>query len=146
MQFDGSAALDAALLASATGTGGILNGAKVGLTKALVDFDPNQPPGQVGTNECDYAGYARAAVTWNAPSISDDGQLEIVGTVPEFRPTDATVDNNAYQAFLVDSAGAKYLGSGQLDGNPIPMGTTLDALVVTMRFSVGSGGSVVSVS
>jgi len=92
-----------------------------------------------------YDGYADEAVTWLAPSVADDGTVEIVGTVGEFRPTGAVTPNTIFGALLLDGTGALIM-AGRFDGAPLPMGSVLDSLLVTPRWRAPSSGlmSVVS--
>lgn len=133
-------------LVAAGPNGGALNGAKCGLTKDDITPLSSLDLATVQAAECDFAGYAPKAVTWLAPSISDDGNQEIVGQVAEFRPTDETVDNTAHQAFLVNAAGDELLAIGTLDSAPVPMGHPTDSLLVILRIRNLSGGIVVDVS
>lgn len=79
-----------------------------------------------------YDGYAAEAVTWLAPSVSDDGKVEIVGTVGEFRPTGATTPNDIF-GFLITDGGGNLLYGGRFPDAPLPMNTTLDQIIVTPR-------------
>lgn len=146
MQLVATSAFNALTLTGLTGAGGALTGAKVGLTKADILPAPEVTLADVEAAEADFAGYARKAATWLAPSVSDDGKPEIVGQVPEFRPTDESVDNTAFQAFLVNAAGDELLALGTLDGAPIPMGQATDSLLVYLRVRQINGGLVQEIS
>jgi len=89
----------------------------------------------------DYDGYAAEAVTWLAPSVSDAGVPELIGTVGEFRPTGSVTPNTVYGILLTDGAGG-LLYAGRFDAAPLPMGSTLDVVVVTPRVTLSSGGTV----
>lgn len=92
-----------------------------------------------------YDGYAQSAVTWLAASRADDGSIELVGTVPEFRPTGALVSNTIFGYFLRDGAG-NLLASARDDLAPLPMGSTLDSILITVRVRITAGGLVSVVS
>jgi len=134
------------VLEDALASGKTLAGIKAGLTKTEIDFDPSLKPADVAASEADYAGYTRQLVTFNAPSISDAGAIEVVGTIPEFRPDDDTVDNQIFQLTLFSGDGTKLLAVAAFDNAPLPMGQALDAIVATVRVSVIPTGFVVSVS
>jgi hypothetical protein len=84
--------------------------------------------------KADYTGYGSDTVTWNAPSRADDGSIEVVGTMPEFRPSDAVAPNIIY-GFWETLAGDGSLGfAARFDGAPLPMEDALDAIVLTLRY------------
>jgi len=119
-----------AILLALTDTGGALDGAKVRLyvndvqpvvTSVVGDFDPTT-----------YTGHADKLITWLAPSIADDGSPECIGTVPEFRPTDAVVPNTVYGMIIIDSGSVMFEG-GRFEDAPLPMESALDSILVTVR-------------
>lgn len=119
-----------AVLFALTDTGGLLDGAKVRLftndvqpviTSVVGDF-----------TAATYTGHADKLVTWLAPSIADDGTPECIGTVPEFRPTDAVTPNTVFGAILID-AGAVMMEGGRFEGGPLPMESALDSILITVR-------------
>jgi hypothetical protein len=125
---------------------GILGSGSVGLvTSDSVNYGYNNDTLGMLASEGGYPGYARKAITWNAASIADDGTVEAVGVVPEFRPTGSS-SINAYGLFLTSSDSANIVGNGPLDGAPAPMGDTNSALVVTLRWRPTTGGLSVDVS
>jgi len=138
--------LIASMLASATAPGGALNGAKCHLTKEPVTVGKDTPIQAFLDAEADYAGYAAALITWLAPSIDDAGQPELVGTVPEFRPTGTDPENICYVTFLTDPTNAKLLLFGQLVEGGVGMASTSDSLLVTVRVRPNATGASVIVS
>ena len=92
-----------------------------------------------------YTGYAAEAVAWLAPAISDSGEVEVVGIVGEFRPTNSAVPNDVYGFILTDGAGV-LLGGGRFTDGPLPMNSALDQIIITPRVRplVGGIGEVVS--
>lgn len=95
--------------------------------------------------EADYSGYAAKAVTFLAPSISDDGQPELVGTVAEFRPTGTTVTNVIYGGWIVNATSALRYWF-RFDNPPLPMGATTDSILLTVRVRMSPSGLIVTVS
>jgi len=86
-----------------------------------------------------YTGYAAEAVTWLAPSVSDDGQVEIIGTAGEFRPTDAVTPNTVYGMLVTDGVTKVHYAARFPDG-PLPMEDALDAILLTLRARIPAAG------
>lgn len=86
----------------------------------LTDLDP-----------ATYTGYARKAVTWLAPIIGgDNGYPSMVGTVPEFRPTDGVTPNTIKGYFITEAlAGTDLLAIEYFD-TLVPLENALNALLV----------------
>lgn len=124
-----------ALLANAIA--GVLDGCKVRLGKADVSVTPDRPLADYTIANFD--GYANAAVTWSDPTISDDGEVEVIGNVPEFRPTGTVTPNEIYTVHLVDSAGTELHASKRLENAPIPMGAVTDAYQPILRYRPRTG-------
>lgn len=117
-----------------------LGSASVGLVSSdSVPFNRDTTLAELTPIEGGYTGYARKPVTWNAASISDDGTVEMVGTVPEFRPTGASTVS-MFGLFLTGLDSATLAGCGPLDGAPTPMIDGNSAIVVTIRFRPATGG------
>lgn len=95
--------------------------------------------------EADYSGYSAGAVTWLAPSISDDGTVEVIGTIPEFRPTATTIGNTIYGAWGQRAGADSIAFAAALDAEA-PMYATTDSLLLTIRLRVPSGGLAVEIS
>jgi len=138
--------LVASMLATATGAGGVLLGAKMHLTKSQVDISGDRTAPDFDAAEADYAGYAAQVITWLAPSISDIGQSEIVGTVPEFRPTGTDPENICYQCYITNAAGDKLLLAGPLADGGVSMASPNDSLLVHPRVRPTATGATVIVS
>jgi hypothetical protein len=93
-----------------------------------------------------YVGYAAGVITWLAPSIADDGSIEVVGTVPEFRPTNSVTPNSIFGAALINAAGNKLHAVSSLDGAPIPMASALNSILLTVRYKVSEQGAIVTIT
>jgi len=119
------------------GTGalpGVLQGAKAHLTNAATATGRTAPLSALLAAECKYAGYAAGAITWAASgNVSDDGFVEIIGKAPQFRPTDATTPESAYNLFITDTAGANLLLSGDFDA-PVNLRDAEHQLTITVRW------------
>lgn len=132
-----------AALAALTGVDGLLEGAKVALSQA--DFDAEDPGLlRAGLTLPTYVGYAQKLITWLAPSIADDGTPEVVGTVPEFRPTNSVTPNSIFGGAVVTAADALH-AAFKLD-TPAPMASAMDSMVLTVRLRYEETGLVVVVS
>jgi len=131
MDLTNTTKFELALALLATDVGGTLAGAKVRLfindalpvpASVVGDFDP-----------ATYTGHADKTITWLTPSIADDGHVEVIGTVPEFRPTDAVTPNTVFGAIIIDAGPVMLLG-GRFDDAPLPMESALDSIVITVRY------------
>jgi hypothetical protein len=135
MQWFGSNDFDIALAGDAvTALTGTLTGAKLHLTKDALAIDRNTTLADLAAIEADYNTYAAASITWLAVSIADDGSVELVGTVPEFRPTDALAPNDIHAAYITDSGATVKYFAAAFDDGPLPMNQTTDSIIVTLRF------------
>lgn len=125
---------------------GTLDGALLCLTKTSATLDKDTTLAALELIEADYNTYARTAIIWGDPSVSDDGQVEVVGSVAEFRPTDALAPNQVFGVFILDTTEAKVYFVGALDGAPLGMNTTLDSLILTVRYRPATRSLIVIVS
>lgn len=125
---------------------GCLDLAKVGLSIANQSADKDRTLAELVAAVPTYTGYALGSVTWSAATISDDGFIEFLGTVPEFRPADAVAADSIYLMFLQNTAGTKLYGVGRFDGAPLPMRSALDAIQLTLRWRPHDQSLVVFVS
>jgi len=112
-------------------TGGVLDGAVIRLFKN--DVMPTLTSVTADFTETDYVGFGDQTITWLEPSISDDGTIEVLGTVGEFRPTNDVTPNQVYGALLLDSTTAMLFG-GRFEGAPLPMESATDSILITVRF------------
>ena len=132
------------LAVTADALAGVLTANKVALYQNDIIPTPNRPLGDY--TEATYSGYAKEAITWSAPTLADDGSVEVLGIVGEFRPTSSVVVNSIYGLMLVDTTGAILYAAARFDAPPLPMNSTLDAIIVTVRVRIKAGGVVVTVS
>jgi len=123
---------------------GVLLANKVALYQNDIIPTPNRPLGDY--TEADYSGYAKEAITWSAATLADDGSVEVLGIVGAFRPTPSPIVNSIYGLMLVDTTGVILYAAARFDAPPLPMNSTLDAIVVTVRVRIAAGGVVVTVS
>lgn len=119
-----------AVLLALTDTGGVFDGAKVRLF--VNDVQPTVDSVVGDFTVTTYAGHGDELITWLTPSISDDGFPEVIGTVGEFRPTDAVTPNTVYGAIIIDGTSVMMEG-GRFDDAPLPMESALDSILVTVR-------------
>lgn len=126
---------------------GDLDAATVHLGKTNITVDRTTTKADLTATEANYTGYAAEAVTWLAPSVADDGGVEVVGIVGEFRPTDAVVDNAIYTLWVLSAVtGTPLCFCARFDNAPLPMASPLNSLVVTLRWRPQTGGIVITVS
>jgi len=137
-EFDAAAAADV--------IAGHLAAATVHLGQTNMTVDRNTTKAEMTAAEATYSGYAAETITWLAPSIGSDGEVEVVGIVGEFRPTSSVITNSIYTAYILSAVGGTPLCFvARFDNAPIGMGTTLDSIVVTVRWRPRTGGLVITV-
>jgi len=137
----------ASLLArAADDIAGSLAGLKVDLTKEALPVDGTTTLAEFNAVKADFTGYAQGEVTWLDPSISDDGTVEVVGTIDEWRPTAITVGNDVFDAYFTAAVGGALMFAGQLDGIPVPMRAVTDSLVLTVRYRPADQSIAVQIS
>lgn len=93
-----------------------------------------------------YTGYADGVLTWLATSRGDNGAIEVVATIPEFRPADAVAPQDIYGAALINAAGTKLQAVASFGDPPLPMRSALNAILATLRYRPEGGSLVVLVS
>lgn len=142
----GNNATDIAVGADAIGAAGALLTPNVHLVKADIAFDRETTLAQLDAAEADYDGYGVEALTWGPATIADSGEIEYQGVTGEFRPTGSVVQNVIYGIYLTDVANTTLLFCARFDDPPLPMGSTLDNIVVTPRWRPQTGGIVSVVS
>lgn len=110
---------------------GMLTGAEVRLF--INDFEPDRESVIGDYDPPTYTGNGDEAITWNAPSVSDDGTVEVVGTLGEFRPTDAVAPNDVFGAIILDGGGG-LLDAVRFPAGPLPMNSALDSILLVVRW------------
>lgn len=134
-----------ALGITADAIAGTLAANKVALYQSNTIPSPARPLSDY--TEATYDGYAKKSVTWSAPTRSDDGFIEVVGVIAEFRPTGSVTPNSIYGVLLVDTTGAILYGAARFDDPvPLPMNSTLDQILITLRIRITPGGLVVTIT
>lgn len=142
MEFARNKATELVLLALMVAEDGLLDGAVLGLYSNDAEITDNNVRGDF--TDATYSGNGDEAITWGVPSLSDDGEPEVVGVVGEFRPNAATVGNVIHGAMLLDDADGLLMALPFDD--EVNMNGTLDSLILTVRVRVTPGGLGVSVS
>src|SRR5258708_26438127 len=90
-------------LVAAAGVGA-LHLAKVDLFQTNIAVDRNTPLGTLVAAIATFAGYAQGVVAWNAPSRADTGEIEVVGILPEWRPSPPVTPHSLHRLHMTDSA------------------------------------------
>lgn len=134
-------ALDVGIGLHEVAVGGTLAGAVVQLIKTNLLLDRNTRLADIVAAIATYTGYANAAITWDAPSLAVDGSVQVLGTVPEFRPTDAVAPNVIFGIAVLkaDSSAAYFVGVVD-PPSPRPMNSALNTLNVTIQWNPRTGG------
>lgn len=117
-----------------TATPASLFGALVHLYKTPLAITPSTPLATYTAAEADYSGYAAGAITWELPTVDNANVVEVLGTLPVFRPTSSVITNGIYGLYITDSGGTNLLFAGQFDSVPIAMESTLDKILATIRY------------
>lgn len=125
---------------------GTLLGLKADLYQEPVDITPATPLATFTAVIANYTGYAQGAVTWEVPSVADDGTVEVIGNFAVWRPTDAVTPNNIWGIFFRAAIGGALLFAGQFDGAPLPMANALQQIAITLRYRPATNSVVVTVS
>lgn len=121
------------LLAAMIGVGGILEAPTVRLFKN--NYFPSKDSVIGDFTLADFTGYATStAVTWGAPHVNADGNLEIQGGVKQFTATDGATPNTVY-GYLLTTAGGALIAAERFDV-PVPVSAADDAVVVAPRFTL----------
>lgn len=127
-------------------TVGCLDGCTVDLVKDDITLNRTTTKAAADAAVATYSGYAQGDITWSAPTISDDGEIEFLGTTDEFRPTGSGTTNSIYGLYVKNAGNTKLLFAGAFDDAPLPMASTLDSIVVTLRFRPRSNSIVAMIS
>lgn len=142
MEFVSNDTFESAILSALIAEDGLLDGAQVALFQNEVVATRSRPIGQYDV--ATYTGYTVEDVTWLGLRKADDGSMELVGTVPEFKPTDVTVGNTIYGALLLDSDG-DLVAAGNLEV-AAEMRAVTDSILITVRVRLTASGLGVVVS
>jgi hypothetical protein len=82
-----------------------------------------------------YDGYGDVSITWNLPSVSSAGVVEVVGDVKIFRPTDSSAPQTMYGVYLLDAASTTVLAAAPFDGGiGIPMQSPLNTITIVLVY------------
>lgn len=135
--------LDALLAEAAAelGVGGTYAGAKVGLY--VVDIQPDVNTVLADLTTPSFTGYAlSAAVVWGGLAVDASGRVLSIGDIKEFAPSAITSSEQAFGAFLVDSAGTTLLAVYPFDA-PFNFVSTSSRLAVApyVAFNQPGGGA-----
>jgi hypothetical protein len=125
---------------------GILTGALVGLYQAAIDINSSNTLATFTGVVATYNTYAAQAITWDAGSVAQDGTVEFVGAALTFRPTDAVTPNQIWGLYITDTTAAFLLFAGQFDGAPLPMVSTLNQIIIHVRYRPATGTVVVQIN
>jgi hypothetical protein len=141
--FDLAVALIGSETASAAGP---LAGAVLRLTQVEVNPARNTTLAALNADTCTFTGYGDETITWQLPSIADDGNVEVLSNPITYRPSDSAAPNNVYDAYIVNAAKSAWYLAGTVDGAPVPMEDALHTLTITVRWRPSTGGYGVCVS
>jgi len=125
---------------------GCLIGAEVHLGKEDLVPDRNTPLATLQAGEADYTGYVAGALTWLAPSISDDGKAEVVSKLCDFTPNPLpATTNQIYYAWIENGAGI-LIAAWRVGPPPAQMADATDHYGVVVRLRPGLTGLAVEIS
>lgn len=123
---------------AAAGTAVFLEGAKVHLTKTAIDINIGTTLAELAAEEADYNTYASQVLVWDDPSVADDGTVEVTCAALVWRPTDAVDPNMIWAAYITNGASSVLYFANQLDEAPVPMNSTLDQMIMIVRYRPAS--------
>jgi hypothetical protein len=118
---------------------GSLMGVKLHLYQNNLVFNPDTVV-LADLVEATFATYAAVVLTWDTPSVSDDGHPEIHSDRVTWRPTSSATPNDIYGYYITDAASAVLLAGGTFENGPLPMHSTLDAILTTIVYRLGEAG------
>lgn len=115
---------------------GVLYGSKIHLGKSNLAIDKNTAYAALSAQEANFTGYAAqvVAITWGDPVTAADGTVEVVSEPVTFAPTDAVVDNSIYNLWLSNGGSSAWYFAAPIADGPLPMSSTLDQIIVILRF------------
>lgn len=138
---------EAALLHAADDTiAGYLTSLQGDLYQSPIDVDMNTPLSAFTSAVANYDGYAQKTVTWQAPSISDDGHVEVIGAFSSWRMTTENVDNSIFGIYLTGNVDNDLLFAAAFDPGPLPMESNMDQILTTIRYRPGPPSSIEIIS
>lgn len=114
--------------------GGPLLGLLVDLYQTPIAITPLTPLATFLAAIATFVGYAQGTVTWALPSVADSGEVEVVGSLATWRPTNSVTPNQIYGAYASLAAGPTLALAGQFDTAPLPMVSNLDLIIATVRY------------
>lgn len=138
--------LDSQYARCAADIAGYLASAKIDLYTAVVPLSETTTKEMLEDLVADYNGYAQGTLTWQTPSISDDGVVESIGTCAVFVPSDALQPNSIVGAYVTGNDDGPLLFFGPLADSPISMNSTRDRLTVVVRYRPGTDSVTVIIS
>lgn len=129
-------ALRLKLAADSTGNdtaSGSLYHMRAGLYRTVTPNTPDSVKGDFDSSSATFTGYGADTISWQPPTIADDGAIECLGSLPAWMPSDTVTPNTiaGLYCWCVDNTLAF---SGQFDNQPIGMTGPLDQLTVTLRY------------
>jgi hypothetical protein len=111
---------------------GDLNALKVDLYQTDVPLSPNNVLADFTAHVADFTGYAEGVVAWDKPLIGSDGSIECIGSLPEWRPTDAVKGQVIYGLYAVGATGGNLLFAVKFDPPGLPMNGPLNAILLSI--------------
>lgn len=118
--------------------GGYLKLTTAALFIGDVPVGPDTPYSAFELGKANYAGYAPGAITWSAVTRADDGTIEFLGTVPEFRPTDGVSPNMIRGVYVRNGVPDNWVCAVRFEDPGKPMESTLDSIRLTIRYRPGN--------
>lgn len=119
---------------------GFLVGMKADLCQTDQPYDANTLLSSCTAGVCNYDGYAQKTLVWNKPSLSTDGTLELVSGSVTFRPTGSNTPNLARGVYCTINGSGSLGMCAPLTAAPVPMGSTLNLIELTLRVRVSPSG------
>lgn len=125
---------------------GYLLGIKANLYQTPVAISQSTPLSAFTAAVATFTGYTAHVVTWDTPSVADDGTVEVLGSFVAWRPTDGVTPNVIWGVYITDGAGALLYFAGQFEDAPLPMGGALDQITIVMRYRPADKSLIVTIS
>jgi len=138
--------LEGSIAQAVTAGTGVLVGMHVDLCTLDLSYDRTTTLADLTPGIPTYTGYAAGTVVWETNTIADDGTVEVLGTMPDFRPTDAVAPNIVYGMFCRAEPSGALMLLGRFDNAPLPMGKTTDVIKIVLRYRPATASIAVVIS
>lgn len=109
-----------------------LSHATIGLYNQNLSIGPDTTLDALNSASATFFGYGPKEIQWEQPSLSEAGYPQSIGVTQAWRPSDDSVDDSEFGAYIFNENGL--VSAGPIDNGPVPMGSNLNVLLITTRY------------